>query len=540
MYAVYSNALIEKVRISNESVLNVLKNDLVKVLDDIEFMSTSFILDNNVKTYLRQLSGKNSISTLEDYKNHRDLKSLLSVAETRLFNQDIHLFLVNDKDFVITPYSTPQLFKQSFQQWSEIQAKVDFEKIADLQFIGVTSSPETNESYVYFTRVIIDSIGHHPLGYINMAIKESYFTKLFSQVSSGDVILYDADNHIIASSNNSLEEVDYKDRVQNEVSFSNGEFRLVLFTEKTQLTNELTSTFYSSLFVIIIFSIVFIILSLLAAYRMHYPIKNLKKVTESFGEGNRHVRYKTRGTDEINQLGMSINKMFTQINELIESIKEEQQKQKELEIQALYSQIRPHFLMNTLNSIRVNLVVNGDLYHSKKIQSLTMLLRKYLKMNEPSTLQNECELLEHYVDIMKMRSEMDIHLEIMIPDYLKEVELPFLMLQPIVENSILHGFDGQEVGTITIYAMEDDGKLTIQLSDDGVGMSQETMDVLNHRLVTGVAMGDSVGLMNIKQRLDLIYNHQVSLTIDSEDGFGTTVEINIPLEESSFEVNQNV
>lgn len=532
-YSMYKNILIDKVKLNDEIVLNVLKNDLMKTFDDIAFTTHGIILDDNIKEMLEELKEKDEITTYEDFKNHGSLKEIFSIAEMKTLSQDVNMYLINNADFIIPSYRTKHTIDELTLDWSYLKERVDFNQTGYFQWLGkIPNHYRNHPENIYFSRVIKESNKEELLGVLNIAISEAYFTELFQQVSSGDLILYDADDNVIFENKTLPVNRSYDNDIKGEVTFSQFDWRLVHYTPKSELTNELTNTFFYSLLIISVFIIVFILLSLFAAYRMHRPIKDLQEIAATFGSGNRKVRYKPKRNDEINNLGLSMNRMFTQINELIIGIEEEQEKKKELELNALYSQIRPHFLMNTLNSIRVNLIVDGDSYHSHKIQSLTMLLRKYLKVNEPSSLKNECELLEYYVDIMKMRSETDINLEIMIPEELDSFELPFLMLQPIVENSILHGFKDMINGTITIYAFKQSGDVLIQITDDGTGMTEEDCKRLNHRLLEN-KIGkkkdhDSVGLINIKQRLHLIYGDQVGFKVDSELGFGTTVEIKIP------------
>lgn len=532
-YLMYKSILIEKVKLNDEIVLNVLKNDVMKTFDDIAFTTHGIILNDNINGMLAGLKGEEVISTYEDSKNHSRLKEVFSIAEMKTLSEDVNMYLVNNVDFIIPSYRTKHTIDELSLDWLSLKERIDFSQAGYLQWLGkVPNHYHDQPDNIYFSRVIKEVNHEEPLGVLNIAISETYFTSLFEQVSSGDLILYDGDDNVIFESKTLPADRSYDNDIKGEVTFSQFDWRLVHYTPKSELTNELTNTFFYSLLIMSAFVIAFILLSLFAAHRMHRPIKDLQKVAAAFGSGNRDIRYVAKRNDEINNLGLSLNQMFTQINQLIVDIEEEQEKKKKLEVNALYSQIRPHFLMNTLNSIRVNLIVDGDSYHSHKIQSLTMLLRKYLKVNEPSFLKSECELLEHYVDIMKMRSETEINLEIMVPEELESFEVPFLMLQPIVENSILHGFKDMNDGTITIYVFEQLGDVVIQLTDDGTGMTEEACHDLNDRLLRNEVGEkrdtDSVGLINIKQRLHLIYGDKVGFKVDSEQGFGTTVEIKIP------------
>src|SRR5690606_35533183 len=123
-----------------------------------------------------------------------------------------------------------------------------------------------------------------------------------------------------------------------------------------------------------------------------------------------------------------------------------------MELEALFMQIRPHFLINTLNSIKCSLILQEDRLHSGIIDSLMSLLRAYLKVNEPATLQEECKLLGHYVDIMKIRNEIPVELKVDLVPGLEQTVIPKLILQPIIENAIVHGLMDRPDAVITVRA----------------------------------------------------------------------------------------
>lgn len=208
-----------------------------------------------------------------------------------------------------------------------------------------------------------------------------------------------------------------------------------------------------------------------------------------------------------------------------------------MELEALFMQIRPHFLINTLNSIKCSLILSKDQVHSGIVDSLMNLLRAYLKVNTPSSLEEECRLLGYYVDIMKVRSEMPLSLEARIEPELKGFVVPKLVLQPIVENAIVHGLDEKDELHIVVHAYREQGRIYMAIEDDGCGMEEEQLVWLNRRINVSSDMDpdaeeyapyERVGLLNVIQRLKLTYG-SAEMKLRSNAAGGITVILAIPI-----------
>lgn len=532
-YTLYKNIVLEKVELSNETVVNVLKNDIEKTIRDMILASQIIVADHQIKDALVELKGKDRIYDFDDLKNHEKIKERFSHTEMRTLTRDINMFLATKDALIIPSIRISDSVHTLSEHWTILKERVSPDEKLRLQLLGRIPEENNEERHaLYFARLIETIDSDNYLGYLNIIINDEYFANLFSEVDTANIALYDDQNNLIYD-NEKLPDIDLKDAMREEVVLSQFNWKLVYTSPKSQLTEELTNKFLKSLVVISLLVIFFLLLSLLLARKIYRPINKLQKVTKEYRKGNRAVRFKEHGDDEIINLGRSINDMFDEIEILIFNIGKQNQKQKELEINALFSQIRPHFLMNTLNSIRCSLDLEQDVYHSNKILSLMLLMRKYLKVNEPSTLKNECEFLSHYIDIMMMRNDIDINLEIDLPEKFASTEFPFLSLQPIVENSIIHGFYQQSEGIIIVHIFEKNEQLMIQVTDDGIGMTVEKCQNINQAQKTHaldqLTEDDPVGLINIYQRLQLIYGEQAKLFIESEEGFGTTVTIQVPI-----------
>ncbi|MEK4512794.1 sensor histidine kinase [Paenibacillus sp. FSL K6-2524] len=225
--------------------------------------------------------------------------------------------------------------------------------------------------------------------------------------------------------------------------------------------------------------------------------------------------------------------MMDQLKGLIYDIEQEQEQKRVMELDALFMQIRPHFLINTLNSIKCSLILQKDQLHSGVIDSLMSLLRAYLKINEPTTLLEECELLGHYIDIMKIRNEIPLELVVDLEPDLKQWVIPKLMLQPLIENAIVHGLVDNPDAKISIHARRDQNCIMIDIEDNGSGMEEEQLSVLNQQLQSNDsdqhASYTRVGLINVVQRLRLSFGPTATLCLYQNNMGGVTAFLQIPV-----------
>jgi LytS/YehU family sensor histidine kinase len=195
----------------------------------------------------------------------------------------------------------------------------------------------------------------------------------------------------------------------------------------------------------------------------------------------------------------------------------------EAELRALRSQINPHFLFNALTTIGY-LIQTAPNRALDTLLRLTSLLRGVLRSEgELTTLGREIELIESYLDIERARFEERLRVRIDVPAALKSLRVPPLLLQPVVENAVKHGIAPQRLGgEVTVTArLEDEAMLSMVVRDSGAGASGDELRV-------GREAG--VGLKNVERRLACQYGASATVTIQSEPGVGTTVEIRMPAE----------
>ncbi|MFC0212310.1 sensor histidine kinase [Paenibacillus chartarius] len=275
-----------------------------------------------------------------------------------------------------------------------------------------------------------------------------------------------------------------------------------------------------------------LLVSIVISHFLTKPLSKMSKIMKQVQAGNLNVRLHVRYADEVGLLGKHFNQMVGRIEELIGEVTDSRLLKKEAEMRALQSQINPHFIYNTLETIRMMAELNDDEQVAAMTYNLGQMLRYSLtRGNETGTVQSELEHLEHYLYLQNMRFNDKFALKMDVPPELLRTPMLKLVLQPIVENSIYHGYEkyggSGEIG-VSAYQLGTD--IFFILSDDGVGMSKELVDKLNDRfdkIIYEQGTGRGIGLQNVNERIKLHYGKEYGLRVESHFGKGTKVIMKI-------------
>lgn len=263
------------------------------------------------------------------------------------------------------------------------------------------------------------------------------------------------------------------------------------------------------------------------------PLHTLRVAMENFKQGDFSQKVEVMTQDEVGEASACFNTMVDDIRELIDKNYILVLKERESELDVLQAQINPHFLYNTLDSLYWKATESGNDEIAEDILSLSQLFRLVLNRGDSIVLvKTEVELLEHYLHIQKMRFGKRLQYEISMDETILEEEIPKLILQPFVENAIVHGFEkagGEYV--LSVVGSKEEKRMTFQIKDTGVGMSKEQMEAIWDTADTRKYASQRIGryaIKNVKERLELIYRENYELGIESTVGQGTTVTISVP------------
>ncbi|AZN42738.1 cache domain-containing sensor histidine kinase [Paenibacillus albus] len=256
-------------------------------------------------------------------------------------------------------------------------------------------------------------------------------------------------------------------------------------------------------------------------------------------QGMLDIRVPTTGKDETLLLARSFNSMVERISRLLGEVRTEQERKQHAEMMLMQAQIKPHFLFNTLESINALAAQNEGGKIMQMVRRLSILLRTSMHHSEEITVRQEIEHVRSYLEIQKYRFEELFSYELDIPDEALDDTILKLTLQPLVENSIQHGFEGiNYAGLIHISVKHEDAYLIFTITDNGIGMDEAALKRVNgldpapmRELDLSVAeQGErrGLGLHNVADRLRIHYGPRCGLMMCSYEGFGTMIRIKIP------------
>jgi len=292
----------------------------------------------------------------------------------------------------------------------------------------------------------------------------------------------------------------------------------------------------------LIFITLVLVIALLLVYIISFLTSNrllrLSKQLNKLALGDLNVTSRIDGNDEIGQLSRQFNYMVKSINELMVQVVETTEQnnqleiaQKEIKLKMMASQINPHFLFNALESIRMKAHIKGEAEIANIVRLLGKLMRKSLEIGSgKTTLQAELEMVRSYLEIQKFRYGDRLAFRIHVDAGVEKMYIPPLIIQPLVENAIVHGLENKE-GTVhvevDIRPVQDTVKVRVR--DDGAGITEERLAEVM-QFVNGPEEQEKsrIGLRNVHQRLTLTYGEQHGLQISSEYGEGTEITFTLP------------
>ena len=276
--------------------------------------------------------------------------------------------------------------------------------------------------------------------------------------------------------------------------------------------------------------IVALLISSAIARNITLPIQRLRDSMKSVQKGNFDIEdIEVLSDNEIGSLTRSFNVMTHRIQELMEQNVKEQEQKRRIELKALQSQINPHFLYNTLDSI----IWMAEGKKNEEVVVMTASLARLLRQSisneeELVTIGQEIEYVRSYLTIQKMRYKDKLEYEIDVDPYITHIPIIRLVLQPIVENAIYHGLKYKESkGLLRVHGYQKGENIVIDIEDDGVGMDEETLKHIYDKHKVNYH-SNGVGVYNVQQRLVLYYGKDYGIIYHSEKGKGTTASVVIP------------
>lgn len=313
-------------------------------------------------------------------------------------------------------------------------------------------------------------------------------------------------------------------------------YHFLVTTQKNEILSDLNQLRYFLGALLALFLGASLIPAYVITRKMYKPLNNLTRTMGHISDGELDERVRVTTKDEIGELSQNFNHMLDHINQLIRQLLKEEMLKKDAELEALQYQITPHFMYNTLNSIKYAALIKGEEEIGNMIGDFVELLQASInKKGTFITVSDELHILEHYIRLQEIRYEGKFAANYRISPEARGCFVPRLILQPLVENALLHGLDMKN-GDSSIRILGEVRSETLYLSveDNGRGMSQDQIEKILTNKAKKTNGLSGIGVANVRERLELYYGEKGGISYESGSQ-GTKVSIWLPV---YYEQNQ--
>lgn len=539
---------------SQEKNIEKIQEDLEEYFGSIEKTFDNISTSYDINMYY---SGKNSSSVDKFIAMHNMQKSFQNAFESKLSGTTV---LLVSKEGEISVNNNDVLTKD----WKEIKQNEVFNEARKnnrklcYSYVDEGFTYATKSSSIILGVKALRDMNNKLYGYGVILIPDSELDNFYrygenqynsiSIIDSNGKIVSSTDKYQIGETDTELQKITnemFEKEITVEKMEKNAKTNMVLCKKIPYVdyslcftvdANEAIESLYniSTLmwYIAIITGAVLLVIYILIRRTMS-PLRQLGRKMSYVAKGDFNQYAEVTGDGEIQELAKSYNRMLHDINHYVDSIIEIQKQKRQAEIHALQMQINPHYIYNTLTSIKW-LIMQGDTVKSTKaIDAFIKLLRSTIsKSDEYISVEEEIENLKNYMYINEIRYGEKIKTEFFIsinePDQLM---IPKMILQPFIENAFFHGFPEGQNGEIFVCVREKAEKLIVEIIDNGVGMDERQVNELeNGKSSRKSEHFTGIGINNIRDRLKLIYENQYELKIKSSLGEGTTVTVVLPIQ----------
>jgi two-component system, sensor histidine kinase YesM len=540
---------IKKFSITNSKVMSQVKESFESFNYSIVLASNNLLQSSTIKNILmkEQYSNKEKLSAY--FHTGQQLKRI----QTNLDAYEVSILVMGRNGFSFATERTYWPITDEEVRTSILTSNT-FKEPKKLVYQLDKRNDETNRQFIIASKVLMERINGSVYGSMFFAFEESEIKKFFTSYTGpgNNVFVVDKQGVIVSSNQTKLIGqkpkglLSYADKIEK----SPDRYIIDNFMGTDQIISmEYLPSFDMYLFniidkqkavgdlidkkdiVLISMGIVFValIIVLLATRRMTNSLSSLVRQIEDASKHEFHQYVSAAGTYETMKIGNAFNSMLDELHEYVDQLVESQKQKRNAELAALQQQINPHFLYNTLTSIKFMVQQGGKEETEATINALISLLQNTIgNVSETNSIMQEVENLKNYVLINQKRYGNRIKANYFIgPDCL-EYHVPKLILQPFMENSFFHGFNHKPGGYINVLVWREEDTLICEVVDNGDGMEVSS----EHKLPNTKRkqhMFSGIGVRNVHERIQLIYGEQYGVTISSELGEGTKVRITLPI-----------
>ncbi len=467
--------------------------------------------ENHIQPYLRCMDSSSYLPSLEEVQKTSLYQEAIEKRGKKCWKligkNSSEVFWANQSEKIVLYREIYDLSKKNALGYLVIGA--DAGKYQDLCESALESDAESI--------LVLNAEGEKLLsiGAITEKAEEDFINEgLFSSLHKGEGVL-DYKNDIVYVHNND-------DSGQT----------VCIFVPKSQITDQFLSIAYTPVLMLLGVLIgLFPVLSLVTNV-VTQPLNKVNQAMAEFRKGDFEQQVEVKTRDEVGEVAICFNKMVKDIKQLIDENYVMELREKESELTALQAQINPHFLYNTLDSLYWQAQEADNEEIAENILALSNLFRQVLGEGKSvTTVSQECALVKEYLVIQKMRFTKRLTYEIDIEDEIKNEKIPKLILQPFVENAVVHGSENMDAPCkIYVGGKRIPEGIEFIIEDTGIGMNQEQVKAILNTEDGELYKGQRIGryaIKNVRERLALMYRERFDMKVDSEPGKGTRITLRI-------------
>ncbi|MDQ1236760.1 two-component system sensor histidine kinase YesM [Paenibacillus sp. SORGH_AS306] len=546
----------ETFSITNSKVLNQIKTSFESFNDSIVNAVSHASQTATVKSFLTSGEG-DSVATASSYFSMgQQMKQIKSNVDA--YEVGVTVIGVNGRgyssDYGYWPIPMNALTKSPITQNTIAEPKRLMYQY-DEESTDIHQPPE---HYIIASKALMERTSNFLYGTIYIAIQEREFKRFYSNFTStgNDVLIVNASGRIVSSNRDDLigtfapellnyatqinkKHLDYMDADvmgKDHIILSNYvpeyDFYLVNLVDREFAVGQIINVRSVALICIAIVSGALLIVFLISR-RLTQSLTRLVKQMSTITEKNFDNYIQVSGSYEVQELGRAYNYMLDELNDYIERLLQTQKDQRNAELAALQRQINPHFLYNTLASIKILVQKGNKETAAETINALISLLQNTISnVSETITIEQELGNMKNYVFINHVRYGQRVQVNYFVSPDCLEYHVPKLIIQPFIENAFFHAFNEKQNGIIYIMVSQSDGVLTCEVVDNGDGMEGLSAESEHNPLPNPKSkrqLFTGIGIQNVHNRITLLYGEEYGVTISSTKGEGTKVKITMPL-----------
>lgn len=522
----YDQASRQQMRENTEQLLGIVVERLDLQFDRFDELSLKFFIDTSIHELLGQ--HHQQYGSYELLMNQQQLdKSVnrLLASQERQYIDTCVLYSADGKQHVIGTKSSIEFDDAFMQRMMDAKGGAVWE-------VGQYAGNPLLDGKIIMGRSINDLKKFNRVGQVVFVIDPEVFQSIWYETVDNEEITF----HVVTSEDKVLLQNGSSSQLLSgrylEISAASESYELTLIAQVPlhHLDRVIDQTRWFTFVVTLACVLVGLVVTRILAIDMIAPIRKLMKNMIRGIRGSQPQQLdRFSGAREIRELNDTFISVLYEINLLNSEVLKTNQRMQAAEIQALVNQLSPHFLYNTLNSIRWMAMIHQQTNIREMTDSLINLLEYSIRdVRAPVPLKKEIDILQDYVNIQKVRFQ-NFSITVNIPELYHEVPILKFVLQPLVENAIIHGLESLSGGgEICVEASRTGHDLQISVSDNGVGMNEERMAYVMDALESDQD-SNHVGLRNIRERVQMYYGKGYGIHITSRPGYGTKVTITIPL-----------